>query len=53
MKTIFYILAALFVMINVTSCTTDSVAEYEEITIEEVATEGEDGQYEDEDQGGA
>ncbi len=51
MKTIFYILIALFMGTNFTSCTTDSLAETEELHTNVVATEGEDGEIEDEDEG--
>ncbi|WP_160114795.1 hypothetical protein [Aquimarina sp. AU474] len=50
MKTIFYILIALFITASVTSCTTDSIAD-EDISIETFATEGEDEHMEGEDEG--
>ncbi len=52
MKTIFYILIALFMSTTFTSCTADSVSDNVELSVEEVATTGEDGHYEDEDEGG-
>jgi hypothetical protein len=52
MKPIFYILIALFITANLTSCTTDNIADNESISIETVATNGEDGHVDDEDEGG-
>lgn len=44
MKTISYLLIALFITANLTSCTADSVTNDEDISAELVATEGDDGQ---------
>ncbi len=52
MKTIFYILIALFMTASFTSCTADSITDNSEIAPEELATTGEDGQVEHEDEGG-
>ncbi len=53
MKTIFYILTILFISANFTSCTDDSLAETESLYVDEVvATTGEHGHVEDEDEGG-
>ncbi len=53
MKTIFYILVALFMTANLISCTADSVADNVETPTDQVATTGEDGHVDpDEDEGG-
>lgn len=52
MKTIFYILIALFMTTCFTSCTADSVADNVDISTEEVATTGQDGHVDPEDEGG-
>ncbi len=52
MKTIFYILIALFMTTSFTACTADSIADNEAPAIDEVATNGGHGQVDDEDQGG-
>ncbi|WP_271765745.1 hypothetical protein [Aquimarina algiphila] len=52
MKTITYLLIALFITANLTSCTADSVANDEDISAELVATDGHDGQVSDEDESG-
>ncbi|WP_167571831.1 hypothetical protein [Aquimarina algiphila] len=52
MKTITYLLIALFITANLTSCTADSVANDEDISAELVATNGENGQVDSEDAGG-
>ncbi len=51
MKTIYYILIALFMTASFTSCTADSVADNEDISIEEVGTTGGTGHVGDEDEG--
>ncbi|WP_282081016.1 hypothetical protein [Aquimarina algiphila] len=50
MKTITYLLIALFITANLTSCTADSVANDEDISAEQFAT-GDDGQVETGDEG--
>lgn len=52
MKAVYYLLIVLFIGVNVTSCTTDSITDTESIQLEELATEGEDGHVEAEDEGG-
>ncbi|WP_281987355.1 hypothetical protein [Aquimarina aggregata] len=52
MKTISYILLALVMTVSFTSCTSDSIADNLETPTDEVATTGENGHVEDEDQGG-
>ncbi len=53
MKTIFYILIALFMTTSFTACTADSVADNVDVSTEEVATNGQDGTVDpDEDVGG-
>ena len=47
MKTALYIMIALFMGANLTSCTTDSIAEIEEVPADVLATEGDDGQVVD------
>ncbi|MBL0685785.1 hypothetical protein [Aquimarina mytili] len=51
MKTIFYILIALCMTTSFTACTADNIADNEAPAIDEVATTGENGQMEDEDEG--
>ncbi|WP_271783211.1 hypothetical protein [Aquimarina algiphila] len=51
MKTITYLLIALFITANLTSCTADSVANDEDISAELVSTDN-DTQYGDEDESG-
>ncbi len=51
MKTLFYILIALCMTTSFTSCTADTIADNEAPAIEEVATTGENGQMEEEDEG--
>ncbi|WP_160114023.1 hypothetical protein [Aquimarina sp. AU119] len=52
MKTISYLLIALFITANLTSCTADSVANDEDISAELVAT-GNDGSVDEEDESGS
>ncbi len=53
MKTIFYILIALCMTTSFTACTTDSVEDNLAITTDEIATNGQDGTVDpDEDVGG-
>ncbi len=52
MKTLFYILIALCIITNLTSCTADSIAENEPQLIDEVSTTGENGEVDGEDEGG-
>ncbi|WP_158447943.1 hypothetical protein [Aquimarina longa] len=52
MKTVFYILIALFITSSFISCTADTIADNEDTSIDQVATVGNDGQYEEEDEGG-
>lgn len=51
MKTIFYIMIALFMGANFTSCSIDNLEETEELHTDVLATEGEDPEIEDEDEG--
>ncbi len=51
MKTIYYILIALFITANLTSCTADSIADNENVPMEENATGGEHGDVDAEDEG--
>lgn len=52
MKTLFYILIAFVIGTTFTSCTTDSLTETEELYTNVLATEGEVGEIEEEDEGG-
>ncbi|WP_282085393.1 hypothetical protein [Aquimarina algiphila] len=52
MKTITYLLIALFITANLTSCTADSVANDEDISAELVATDGHGSVETTEDTGG-
>jgi len=52
MKTVFYILIVLFMSATFTACTTDNISDNVDLSTEEVATEGDEGQIEDEDVGG-
>ncbi len=51
MKTVSYILMALFIIASFTSCTADAISDNEDISVEQVATEGQDGQIDPEDVG--
>lgn len=52
MKNVFYILIALFITASFTSCTADAINDSEDISAEQVATEGQDGQVDpDSDEG--
>ncbi len=51
MKTIFYLIIALFITANLTSCTADSVANDEDISAEQFATTGENGEVDTGDEG--
>lgn len=48
MKTVSYILMALFITASFTSCTADAINDNEDISAEQVATEGQDGQIDPE-----
>ncbi len=52
MKTIFYTLVMLFMGATFTSCTADNISDNVDASVEEVATNGEHGHVEDEDEGG-
>ncbi|WP_158250387.1 hypothetical protein [Aquimarina sp. I32.4] len=49
MKTVFYMLVALFITVNLMSCTADNIADDQDISVETVATgDGEVTSAEDE-----
>ncbi|MEW7278817.1 hypothetical protein ABW636_09490 [Aquimarina sp. 2201CG1-2-11] len=52
MRTIYYILIALFMTVSFTACTSDSIAENEPTFEEEAGTPGDDGKVEEEDTAG-
>ncbi|WP_175392680.1 hypothetical protein [Aquimarina megaterium] len=52
MRTFLYLLMTLFITANLASCTADNINDTEDISVETVATEGDNGQVESEDGGG-